>query len=127
MTKDELKTELDALGVDYPKDAKLAELAELYAPYVPAADTGAAPPLDGPEGQPQAAQDGGEESRPETIDPDRAVVAAEYGLYMRAEPDGSATHVLPGGTECDVLDIDGEWSRVSCRIDGWVRTEFLKF
>lgn len=125
MTKDELKLELDALGVEYPKDAKLAELEALYAPYAPPADTGEAPEPDGPEEQPQAVQGDSEQPHPEATGPDRAVVAAEHGLNVRGAPEGAAIHVLRDGAEVDVLEADGEWSMVSCRVDGWVRSEFL--
>lgn len=125
MTKDELKLELDALGVEYPKDAKLADLEALYAPYAPPADTGEAPEPDGPEEQPQAVQGDSEQPQPDAIDADRAVVSAAHGLNLRSEQNGNVIHVLPRGAECDVLERDGEWCRVSYEVDGWVRSEFL--
>lgn len=118
MTKDELKAELDALGVEYPKNASLADLEGLYAPYSTATDA-----AKGPEGAFQKPRD--ESVASPTIDPDHAVVAAEHGLNVRTVPNGKVLCVLPDGTECDVLDADGEWSRVSFRFDGWVRSEFL--
>lgn len=125
MTKDELKTELDALGVDYPKDAKLGELEALYAPYAPSTDTGGALDQNEPEEQPQTPQGGNDEPLTEAIDPDRAVVAAKHGVNMRETPGGTVAHVLPEGAVCDVLEAGNDWSRVSCRVEGWVRTELL--
>ncbi|MZK29343.1 SH3 domain-containing protein, partial [Eggerthella sp. BIOML-A4] len=76
-------------------------------------------------GSPQAwdGSDDGEQS--EEIGHDRTVVSATHGLNMRDEQNGNVIHVLPRGAECDVLERDGEWCRVSYKAEGWVRSEFL--
>ena len=106
MTKDEIKRVLDDMGVEYGKDAKLAELETLYASHATESQTHA----------------------------DKAETAAENGSPQawdgsddgeQSEEIGNVIHVLPRGAECDVLERDGEWCRVSYKAEGWVRSEFL--
>lgn len=120
MTKDELKLELDALGVEYPKDAKLAELEALYAPYAPSA----APCVD--------AGDTGGQNAPEAPEDARlalgaALFEATVGcarLNVRDEPGGAIVCELKEGQPVEVLSegVDG-WSHI--RLDAWARSEFL--
>lgn len=127
MTKDEIKRILDEMGVEYGKDAKLAELETLYASHATESQTRmpTRPKRAAENDSPQAwdGSDDGEQS--EEIGHDRAVVSAAHGLNMRDEQNGNVIHVLPRGAECDVLERDGEWCRVLYRAEGWVRSEFL--
>ena len=125
MTKDEIKRILDEMGVEYGKDAKLAELETLYASHATESQTHADKAETAAENDSPQAWDGSDDGeQSEEIGHDRAVVSAAHGLNMRDEQNGNVIHVLPRGAECDVLERDGEWCRVLYRAEGWVRSEF---
>ena len=126
MTKDEIKRILDEMGVEYGKDAKLAELETLYASHATESQTHADKVETAAENDSPQAWDGSDDGeRSEEIGHDRAVVSAAHGLNMRDEQNGNVIHVLPRGAECDVLERDEEWCRVLYGAEGWVRSEFL--
>ena len=126
MTKDEIKRILDEMGVEYGKDAKLAELETLYASHATESQTHADKAETAAENDSPQAWDGSDDGeQSEEIGHDRAVVSAAHGLNMRDEQNGNVIHVLPRGAECDVLERDGEWCRVLYRAEGWVRSECL--
>ncbi len=104
MTNDEIKAELDALGVDYPPKAAKAELEALYAPY-------AAPE---PEDAAQAPEPGAEDAS-EAVRTVRAKPTDPRArLNIRSAPGGDVLAAVPAGTE---LQAVGE------PVDGWQRLE----
>lgn len=95
MTKDEIKRVLDDMGVEYGKDAKLAELETLYASHATESQTHADKAETAAEnGSPQAwdGSDDGEQS--EEIGHDRTVVSATHGLFQPALPMRGVTAIL---------------------------------
>jgi len=46
-------------------------------------------------------------------------------LNVREKPGGAKITQLPEGTEVDVLETDGEWSRIEYAATGWVKDEYL--
>ncbi len=118
MTVDEIKRELDDLGVEYPKDALKAELEQLLAEAAEDAATG--PETSEPDPEPDPAEPGPE------IGPRRRIVATDAGaLNIRCEPGGAVLKVVPDGTELTAIgDPEDGWQRVV--IEAWAKAEFLK-
>lgn len=118
MTVDEIKRELDDLGVEYPKDALKAELEQLLAEAAEDAATG--PETSEPDPEPDPAEPGPE------IGPRRRIVATDAGaLNIRCEPGGAVLKVVPDGTELTAIgDPEDDWQRVV--IEAWAKAEFLK-
>lgn len=134
MTKDEIKRELDALGVDYAKESKLAELEALYAPYAPyetpaavqGAATGEATPPKAAHAPAEIAG-GAPASEPgasveDTAAPDLRTVACSL-LNMRDAADGEVLAVARAGAPVEVIDAVDGWAHVT--MDAWVRGELL--
>lgn len=118
MTVDEIKRELDALGVGYPPGARKTELEEMLAKAAEGAAT--APETPAPDPEPDPAEPGPE------IGPRRRIVATDAGaLNIRHEPGGAVLKVVPDGTELTAIgDPEDGWQRVV--IEAWAKAEFLK-
>ena len=120
MTKDEIKRELDALGIDYQKDAKIADLEALYAPY---ANHGT---VDGAAVRGEAGQAAPAEDTP-NAESDNRTVSAVTDVNVREDPSMEA-RVLCVAKQGAVLEI-GEgtaegWTPVV--LHAWVKSEFLE-
>lgn len=108
MTKDEIKRILDEMGVEYGKDAKLAELETLYASHATESQTHADKAETAAENDSPQAWDGSDDGeQSEEIGHDRAVVSAAHGLNMRDEQNGNVIHVLPRGAEATCSSATG--------------------
>ena len=118
MTVDEIKRELDALGVGYPPGARKTELEEMLAKAAEGAAT--APETPAPDPEPDPAGPGPE------IGPRRRIVATDASaLNIRCEPGGAVLKVVPDGTELTAIgDPEDGWQRVV--IEAWAKAEFLK-
>lgn len=116
MTNDELKRELDALGVEYKAKATHDELEALLASYLNDEDTDKPNDEDAPEGAEDKADDPGEqdeddetgdcEGSEESGEPDVLVVTAPR-VNVRYKPEGDVFTILTEGTEV-LSDGDAE-------------------
>lgn len=120
MTNDELKRELDALGVEYKAKATHDELEALLAPYLNDENTDKLNDEDAPEGAEDKADAPGDEDAEQANDdeakdcegseesgePDVLVVTAPR-VNVRYQPDGDVFTILTEGTEV-LSDGDAE-------------------
>lgn len=118
MTIDELKAELDALGIEYKAKATKDELEALYAPYAPAK---AEPTDEEPTAQ--------AESDP-TADVEQPAVRValdnpEASLNVRTVPGGQVMTAVPNGTVLESVGAESDgWLLVL--VPGWVRADLVE-